>query len=191
MNNYCVYTHIFPDGKVYVGLSNNCEKRWKNGEGYISNKAMYKAIQEYGWDNIEHKIIRDNLSRQEAQEFEKKLINSLDSIKRGYNKSTGGESGRTFYSSHVMKVLQRASHYDLFKQWCEMYYKFADDEDVCIHVNFIDLSIRQSKYFRTFQNDEFMKFTYYFRMMSDALKGVDVLSEDYKFPSVHIQFKEV
>ena len=35
MNNYCVYKHTSPSGKVYVGITKLKPKyRWNNGKGY-------------------------------------------------------------------------------------------------------------------------------------------------------------
>ena len=72
---YIVYEHIFPNGMVYVGLtSNDPEKRWgKNGCRY-KNKKFYDDIKNYGWENIEHKIIKSNLTVDEAIRIEKELI---------------------------------------------------------------------------------------------------------------------
>lgn len=53
-NSYCVYCHTFPNGKRYVGISSDCEKRWRNGKGYETQPKMNRAIQKYGWENIKH-----------------------------------------------------------------------------------------------------------------------------------------
>lgn len=94
MNNYSVYIHICPNSKKYIGItSKKPESRWRNGNGYKSNKHFYNAIQKYGWDNIEHKIIYNNLEEQEAYKKEIELIKKYNSNNKeyGYNNSTGGE----------------------------------------------------------------------------------------------------
>ena len=102
-NNYCVYIHTSPNGKIYVGQTGDKpEKRWNNGKGYLQKKngkynqpAFAYAIQKYGWDNFEHEVIADNLTKEEANNFEKLLINKLDTInpKFGYNCKEGGSNG--------------------------------------------------------------------------------------------------
>ncbi len=90
--NYSVYMHLFPDDKVYIGLTKqDPKKRWDNGFGY-REQPVFKAIQEFGWNNIEHYII-SGLTQEEAQSKEKELIQIYDSINNGYNVSTGGGCG--------------------------------------------------------------------------------------------------
>ena len=92
---WSVYIHTCKiNQKTYVGIT--CKKpelRWGyEGSGY-KKQAFYSAIQKYGWDNFEHKIIKDNLSEVEAKELEIDLIDKLQShiSKHGYNVSLGGD----------------------------------------------------------------------------------------------------
>ena len=96
-NDYCVYCHTFPNGKRYIGITNNCNQRWKNGDGYKHQKKVYNAIMKYGWDNIRHEILADGIPKENAQELEKKLIAEFDSIQNGYNVSVGGEGTNATY----------------------------------------------------------------------------------------------
>lgn len=94
-NNYIVYIHIFPNKKIYVGITQQQpEKRWKNGYGYKKTSYVYNAIMKYGWENIEHKTIFVNLTKEEAEQKEIELIAKYKSNQReyGYNISRGGNS---------------------------------------------------------------------------------------------------
>lgn len=102
--NYCVYVHTSPSGKKYVGQTGvDPEKRWRNGgKGYLSKRdggysqpIFAHAILKYGWDNFEHEIIADNLTKEEADNFEKLLIEKLNTINSnyGYNLREGGSHG--------------------------------------------------------------------------------------------------
>lgn len=94
-NNYCVYKHTSPSGKIYIGLTSNApEKRWKNGKGYKLCTAFNRAIEKYGWDNIAHEIVFSSLSKEQAEEKEKELILLYDSNnpEHGYNLTSGGEN---------------------------------------------------------------------------------------------------
>ena len=88
--------HKCPNGKVYIGITSRRPKaRWVCGNGYIKNEHFYRAIQKYGWENIEHIIVEQNLSKNDAAELEIKLIKEYKSndYKFGYNMSSGGEFG--------------------------------------------------------------------------------------------------
>lgn len=94
--DYCVYKHTSPSGKVYIGLTcQNPLARWKEGEGYKRNTLFYRAIMKYGWSNFKHEILFDGMTKAEACDMEIALIKSHDSTnpQKGYNNSTGGESG--------------------------------------------------------------------------------------------------
>lgn len=92
MDNYKVYKHTFPNNKVYIGITkNNVARRWMNGNGYNS-QYVYRAINKYGWDNIKHEVLFENLTKEEAEQKEISLIAHYKSNKtqHGYNISCGG-----------------------------------------------------------------------------------------------------
>ena len=71
----CVYKHTFPNGAVYIGKTSMLpEDRWLNGWGYRSCPLMFNAILQYGWENIKHEILVDNISDEDAFEIERKEI---------------------------------------------------------------------------------------------------------------------
>ncbi len=84
-----VYRHTCPNGKVYIGVAENCEKRWKNGDGYKNNPAFYNDILSFGWDNIAHDILADCPNRLVAESVERHFITLLGTEKRsqGYNRT--------------------------------------------------------------------------------------------------------
>lgn len=94
-NNYIVYMHLFPNNKKYIGITSKKPKqRWENGTGYITQKLMNRAIEKYKWENIEHKILYKNLTKEEAEQKEIKLIKKYktNNPKYGYNVENGGNS---------------------------------------------------------------------------------------------------
>ena len=98
-NNWSIYKHTCPNGKVYIGItSRNPIDRWNNGNGYRLNCHFSNAIHKYGWDNIKHEILLTNLSKEEAQNSEKALIalHKSNNANYGYNHSAGGEGKSGF-----------------------------------------------------------------------------------------------
>ena len=98
-NKWTVYIHINKiNKKCYVGITGRRpEERWGyNGIGY-KNKCthFWSAIQKYGWDNFDHEIIANNLTKNEAESMEILLIELLNTCNSscGYNMSKGGTGG--------------------------------------------------------------------------------------------------
>lgn len=93
-NKYCVYMHTFPNGKRYIGITGNpVKKRWKRGKNYRNNIYMMRAVDKYGWDNINHEVIAFELSKEEAEAKEREMIALYKSNtpEGGYNITSGGE----------------------------------------------------------------------------------------------------
>lgn len=69
---YHVYAHINKiNGKIYIGITKRKpEQRWgKDGHAYQRQLRFYRAIQKYGWDNFEHEIIANNLTKKRSRIF--------------------------------------------------------------------------------------------------------------------------
>ena len=98
--------HVFPNKKKYIGITcTKPEKRWgKNGNGY-KTQFVYRAINKYGWNNIEHKILYKNLTEKEAKQKEITLIEKYNTndLNKGYNISLGGEGTNGFTLSEETK----------------------------------------------------------------------------------------
>lgn len=93
---YCVYKHTAPNGKVYIGVTGRePSERFASGHGYRKNVLFWRAIQKYGWGNISHDILQDNLEKNAAYHLERFYIRQYDSCNPeiGYNISIGGEGG--------------------------------------------------------------------------------------------------
>lgn len=98
---YFVYKHTVPNGKVYIGITccESVELRWFGGWGYSQNYAFYEDIKKYGWENIAHEILYQDLTPKDARKIEIELIrqyNSTDS-QYGYNLDDGGRISTTPY----------------------------------------------------------------------------------------------
>lgn len=100
-----IYCHINKtNNKKYIGQCQGApERRWRSdGSGYKPKNnelptVFWKAIQKYGWDNFEHKILETNLTLEEANEKEQYWIAYYhtwieDPQCWGYNMQSGGKN---------------------------------------------------------------------------------------------------
>ena len=89
---YTVYRHISPSGRVYVGITKlPLSFRWNQGKGYKRCKLFYRAIQKYGWNNLQHCVVCSGLTKTEACLLEQHLICYYKSKNLSYNITDGGE----------------------------------------------------------------------------------------------------
>lgn len=97
------------NGKKYIGItSGDPAVRWQNGKGYRKNKHVSDAINKYGWDSFDHRILYSGLTNAEACDLEQKMIakyGTQDKTK-GYNITDGGEH---FTHSEESKLLMSAN----------------------------------------------------------------------------------
>lgn len=96
IKKYCVYQHIAPNGKMYIGITSlKVNERWRNGKGYSHNEYFSRAIKKYGWENIQHNIICEGICKEDAEIKEKELIKKYKTNCKdyGYNIASGGELG--------------------------------------------------------------------------------------------------
>lgn len=94
-NSFCVYVHVFPNGKQYVGLTGNVpENRWYRGLGYRTSPAMNNAILHFGWNSVTHIVLLRGLDFETAEKVERLLIKERKTTQTefGYNLSLGGGS---------------------------------------------------------------------------------------------------
>ncbi len=125
---------------MYIGItSQEVQKRWLNGNGYIKCPLFFNAITKYGWSNITHEILLTNLNKDEAEQKEIELIKTHKSNQRkhGYNLANGGNckgkhseetkrkislksAGRKQSKETIEKrVVRGEKHYLYGKQMCE------------------------------------------------------------------------
>ena len=71
---YIVYVHITPDGMHYYGVTNNPKHRWQGNGRLYKTTALQPYIEKFGWDNIQHIILFENQSKEDALSIEDSLI---------------------------------------------------------------------------------------------------------------------
>lgn len=113
MKNYIVYMHTVPNGRKYIGIT--CqppERRWRGGMFYDYNKRFFSVIVKYGWDNIKHEILFENLTQEEAEQKEIELIKEFktDQEEYGYNLTSGGKGAKNCTKSLETREKLRIAH---------------------------------------------------------------------------------
>jgi group I intron endonuclease len=93
-----IYKFTFPNDKVYIGRTDNFNRRLAEHKyGFINNfnSKLYNALRKYGWDNIIIEVIEEVQTIEEAITSEYKYIVHYNSIINGYNStyetSIGGD----------------------------------------------------------------------------------------------------
>ena len=113
---YVVYCHTSPSGKKYIGMSKNVKRRWEaNGKNYKMCTKFYNAIKKYGWENITHEILEENLTKEEAERLEEFYIKEFDTVNNGYNMLKGVNDVSEDF------LLQSWWHKVLFMNWDDEY----------------------------------------------------------------------
>lgn len=112
---YTVYMHRNKiNGMCYVGQTKlRPVERWWNGSGYRAERGnlLGKAIQEFGWDAFEHIILETGLTKEVADEAERKYTKEYNSITPyGYNTDSGGRKGNK-KSDHVLEHFKGRATY--------------------------------------------------------------------------------
>lgn len=126
---YVIYKHTNKiNNKVYIGQT--CRKpqyRWGlEGKGYKENLHFFNAIQKYGWNNFQHKILYTNLSKKEANQKQQELIHLYNSTdpEKGYNHTRGGQIGSISRQHSVICIETNKTYNTLAKAALD--YKTSD-----------------------------------------------------------------
>ena len=95
MDEYTLYMHINKiNDKKYIGITKQIpENRWgKNGINYKESPHLYYAILKHGWDNFDHEILADKMTKKDACLLEKYYIShyKTQNPDYGYNVVEGG-----------------------------------------------------------------------------------------------------
>ena len=129
-NNYSVYQHITPDDMHYFGATNNIKRRWSSNGAEYKTTSLYPYIEKYGWDNIQHIILFENQSKEDALSIEDSLIISGWEKGNCINQQRSGnvskEEGyfQQYYEDNKQKMReQHKQYYEENKDKKKQYYE--------------------------------------------------------------------
>ena len=129
---YCYVITNQINGKVYVGITNNPERRWADHTKYKnkhegSHRPLYRAINKYSPDNFKMDILSERNSWDEICKEEIKYIkqyNSFWTYEKGYNLTTGGQGACNIVVSDKTKLkLSIINKLNKGHSYLEKYYK--------------------------------------------------------------------
>jgi len=101
-----IYVIMFPNRKYYVGQTVDIKTRFSRYRKYKvkAQIKVYNALIKYGQENCKFVIIDLAENREELNSKEKYYIELYDSIKSGYNLTTGGKDCFLFSKSTKKKM---------------------------------------------------------------------------------------
>ena len=122
---FCYEIKNLINNKSYIGITINFIKRMKQHKRNSSNSLIHQAIVEYGEDNFSYTILAENLTLEEAEEMEIKLIKEKNTLApNGYNLAKGGLYGGTKVKITDEQIAYIKQHRDL--PMYVLYDKFSD-----------------------------------------------------------------
>lgn len=75
--NYSVTMHITPELKAFIGVTSR--DTWKY-EGHWRGSALELEAAKFGWHNISHILVEDNLTKKQALEYRRELIETAGCV---------------------------------------------------------------------------------------------------------------
>lgn len=109
-----IYKAEFPNGKVYIGKSKDYESRKKGHQYSVNHKGstkMKRAISKYGFESIKWEVIFETDDKFLLSDMQIFYIKEYDSVKNGYNISTGGDGGDTISNNeNRLEIIKNSYH---------------------------------------------------------------------------------
>lgn len=97
--NYILYQIISPQNKIYIGVTNNFERRKQEHLNNIQTGQikLYRHLRQFKPDQIKFEIIKYNLSPKQAHALERVYIKKIGQF-NSLNERIGGEGIEGIYT---------------------------------------------------------------------------------------------
>ena len=131
-NNYSVYQHVTPDGLYYFGQTNNIKRRWSSNGIQYKGTSLYPYIEKFGWDNIQHIVLFENQTRENALWIEDFLIETAREDGVCINQQRSGlvsknkDYKQNYYRDYDQKRSEKRRGYK--REYNRQYYEQNRDE---------------------------------------------------------------
>ncbi len=133
-NEQGVYKINFPNGKMYIGISNKIKTRIRqhiNKTYEHPELPISRAIDKYGIQDVDILELLPDTSRDILREREKFWIKQYDAINKGYNVSEGGDgwnnSQAAFTKETLFELYDKLRNTNLTYEELASYYKVTGD----------------------------------------------------------------
>lgn len=123
-SKYIVYSAMFPNGKLYFGISSKTLKQRVSSHYHAAKYGpkykMQNALNKYSKSDVKWTVWYEGLEKVEACHYEQALIKNFNSDKQGYNVTSGGEcSGHANWDDkrkqeHRIKVSSNNKQFNVF-----------------------------------------------------------------------------
>lgn len=129
---YWVYAHITPDGMQYIGMSQQQpSQRWVPSD--YKGTTLEPYIEQYGWENMSHTVLLDNLTKAQAEQWEDQIITELQMNGLCINKKRSGGHKRDndeVYKEQRLEYqkIYNKAHRDEQKEYSKAYRKAHKEE---------------------------------------------------------------
>ena len=105
----------------YFGTTQNVERRWEGNGSLYKGTSLYPYIEKYGWDNIQHIVLFENQSKENALWIEDFLITTAQEDGVCINKNRSGlvskEEGyqqqisKQYYETNKEQIREKQQQY--------------------------------------------------------------------------------
>lgn len=148
---YYVYCHIAPDMMVYIGMSKQkTYDRWQKSA--YKETSLQQYIEKYDWDEFIHIILKDNLTKSEAEHLEDYLIDFA--LRSGFciNKQRSGGLTRDNFSEYRRRTRQSLKYKEYQREYGKKYKKTEKyKEKERNRVQSEEFKVRRREYMREYR----------------------------------------
>ena len=104
MSSYFLYKLTFPNGKVYIGQTDNFKARMSAHKIRKGSTPICNAIRKYNWERVLKEIIMENVHEDMIDMFERFYIGLYKSLGISYNLDSGGTINKRHAKSTINKI---------------------------------------------------------------------------------------
>lgn len=119
---YYPYYHRLPNKMCYFGMSKQQpSRRWQ--PSLYKGTSLQPGIEEFGWDNIEHIVIQDGLTKHQAEVIEDWFIKNATKDGFCLNDRRSGGKTRDNRSEYNREYNHEYHKTEKFKEYHREYYR--------------------------------------------------------------------